>query len=176
MNFDPGFAHKFPRKHGVNETLIYDGRVLIADNTAQNKPPIDQSQNSIFFPSVVVEDSVYYSIPRDSRDFTSYLRLLKSPSQAQTAGRLIGEKLLRVRRVYGAMPEDDILERFSVFMDVNNDSQYGVDCKILPPYIGINEIDVDNVLNTTAEDFDQSSSASQLKVHFIGALEQGLIH
>jgi len=136
--FDKGFAHVYPEQHGLSEGTIDNQRVILS-LPDYHDAQVDAQDDSLLFPITNIAGLDFFMLPDDSRDLSSFARLLKSEKNAEYSGQLLAEKLIRTYLVFEGIPNDTILPRFSVFSDENaQSSRYGgIDIKFLPPYINL---------------------------------------
>lgn len=135
--FDRGFAHTYPRDRGLTEGISSDfGRIISEPLSGDNRLYERLAANHFpLFPTVVLSHERIHSIPTDSRDLNSMIRLGREPEKISILGLILGIRLKQIHEITNELPADTILPRFAVHtVAVGSIATSGVDIKPLPPF------------------------------------------
>ncbi|MDQ3094264.1 MAG: hypothetical protein M3Q70_03770 [bacterium] len=170
--FDAGFSHEYPKQKGLVEELLNEQRVLIEHGHDMRDfvPSADYT-----FPVRRDGNFRYYSLPREARDLTSYVRLLRTEVNASRIGRVLGKRLRQIHSDFDAVPGDTILSRFSVIQTIVSKPQFeGIDLRLLPPYVRI-DAPISSVRSIVQYDLERLPHASlKYGATLVDAVAKGL--
>lgn len=174
--FDPGFAHSYPRQRGLTESFNSEGQRSIKDRL--NRPVVNVPE-SVGFIAELVDNHVEYVIPDDARELSQHIRNIKREQQAIMTGILLGFRLVAVNEVLGGVPEDTVTDRFTIYSSKTYKKFGGSDMRLLPPYdrLGLNLEDSLEVVQNDLKLIDVSSIGLNFDIDlFVSSVKSGFYH